>query len=249
MLQESHDRLRPILERRDHGFRWRGTDISRVEGLSDAVFAFAITLLVVSLEPPHRFADLQRMMHGFVSFAICFTLLLMIWHAQYIWFRRYALNDKTAFVLNAMLLFMVAFYVYPLKFLFSVFANALTGYRELDASGQVIEAMQRQDWRPLMMIYSAGFIGIYAIFALLYRHAYRMRGELELNALEIYETRGVTQENLVMIAIGAAAFLLAWSGYANFSGLCYVLIGPLQTWLGARHGRRRREIVAAAVLV
>ncbi len=33
----------------ERDFRWRGADISRVEGLSDAVFAFAVTLLVVSL--------------------------------------------------------------------------------------------------------------------------------------------------------------------------------------------------------
>ena len=38
MLRESHEKLRPLLERRDHGFRWRGKDISRIEGLSDAVF-------------------------------------------------------------------------------------------------------------------------------------------------------------------------------------------------------------------
>ena len=31
----------------DHGFRCRGGDISRLEGLSDAVFAFAVTLLML----------------------------------------------------------------------------------------------------------------------------------------------------------------------------------------------------------
>ena len=31
------------------GFRWRSHEISRIEGLSDAVFGFAVTLLVVSL--------------------------------------------------------------------------------------------------------------------------------------------------------------------------------------------------------
>lgn len=33
-------------------FRWRGEGVSRIEGLRDTVFGFAITLLVVSLEVP-----------------------------------------------------------------------------------------------------------------------------------------------------------------------------------------------------
>ena len=36
----------------DKRFRWRSHDVSRIEGLSDAVFGFAVTLLVVSLEVP-----------------------------------------------------------------------------------------------------------------------------------------------------------------------------------------------------
>ena len=125
MIRESHEKLRPVLERRDHGFRWRGREISRIEGLSDAVFAFAVTLLVVSLEAPKRFEDLQRLMHGFVSFGICFILAL------------------------------------------------------------------------------------YLIFALLYQHAYRLRAELDLNSMEIYETRGVVHENLVMISIGLIVAIAA----------------------------------------
>ena len=246
MIRETHETLRPILERRDHGFRWRGREISRIEGLSDAVFAFAVTLLVVSLEAPKRFDDLLRLMHGFVSFGVCFALLLLIWHAQYIYFRRYALDDMPSFVLNATLLFVVAFYVYPLKFLFSVFANAITGYHELDAGGKVVQAMTGRDWRPLMEIYSAGFIALYVIFALLYGHAYRLRHELELSPMEVYETRGVVQENLLMIGIGTGSLVLAFLNAPKQSGMMYALIGPLQMWLGAVHGKGRRKLNEAA---
>ena len=47
------------------GFRWRGTEVSRLEALSDAVFGFAITLLVVSLEPPRTFDQLMQAVRGF----------------------------------------------------------------------------------------------------------------------------------------------------------------------------------------
>jgi uncharacterized membrane protein len=75
------------------GFRHRGGEIARIEGLSDAVFAFAVTLLVVSLEVPKTFNELAAIMRGFVSFAICFTLLMRVWYEQYVYFRRYNLQD------------------------------------------------------------------------------------------------------------------------------------------------------------
>lgn len=68
-------------------FRWRSHKISRVEGLSDAVFGFAITLLVVSLEVPKTFNELLEAMQGFGAFAICFTLLFTVWYNQYKFFR------------------------------------------------------------------------------------------------------------------------------------------------------------------
>jgi uncharacterized membrane protein len=244
MLQDAHDKLRPVLANRDHGFRWRGKDISRIEGLSDAVFAFAITLLVVSLEVPKTFAQLSEMMRGFFAFGVCFALLLMIWHAQYIYFRRYALDDRATLMLNAALLFVVAFYIYPLKFLFSTLVDRITGYRPMEG-GIPLPGMTRTEWSDLMMIYSAGFIALYVIFALLYLHAYRLRDALELNPMETYETRGVVQENALMIGIGVIAFGLALARQPALSGMSYALIGPLQTMLGVRHGKRRRELTVA----
>ena len=43
MLRETVARK---VESRERGFRWRSHEISRIEGLSDAVFALAVTLLL-----------------------------------------------------------------------------------------------------------------------------------------------------------------------------------------------------------
>src|SRR3954462_11461140 len=94
-------------------FRWRGGEITRLEGFTDAVFAFAVTLLVVSLEVPHTFEELLGTMKGFVAFAACFAILILIWHAHVKFFRRYGLQDAWTVFLNSSLLFVVLLYVYP----------------------------------------------------------------------------------------------------------------------------------------
>lgn len=113
------------------GFRWRGGEITRIEGFSDAVFAFAVTLLVVSLEVPRTFDELQETMRGFIAFAICFLMLLLVWFWHYTFFRRYGLQGTAITILNGILLFLVLFFVYPLKFLFTLVVDQLMGRGEM----------------------------------------------------------------------------------------------------------------------
>ena len=95
----------------------RTREVSRIEGFSDAVFGFAITLLVVSLEVPKTYHELMQVVRGFPAFAVCFALLFQVWWRHYRFFRNYDLEDGYIVALTGILLFVVLFFVYPLKFM------------------------------------------------------------------------------------------------------------------------------------
>ncbi len=57
--------------------------------------AFALTLLVVSLDVPKTFDDLIAAMRGFPAFAVCFLFLALIWNGHYKFCRRYGLDHGT----------------------------------------------------------------------------------------------------------------------------------------------------------
>jgi uncharacterized membrane protein len=225
------------------GFRNRGHEVRRIETFSDAVFAFAVTLLIVSLEVPKTFEELLISMRGFVAFGICFCLLLLIWHEQHVFFRRYGLDDRPTIMLNSTLLFIVLFFVYPLKFLFTlIFGDNIYGAGKSPFS-------IRQDQVPqLMTVYGIGYITIYGIFLLLYVHALRNKDILELNQLEVFDTRTKIYAQAILIGIGLFCILLAYLlpvRMAGTSGMFYMLIGPAFWVYFSRRGRIRKRLAAA----
>lgn len=210
-------------------FRFRGREVSRVEAFSDVVFGFALTLIVISLEVPSSFEELMQAMRGLPAFAICFAILTWVWYVHHTFFRRYALTDDITIALNAVLLFLVLFYTYPLKFLFSLVTGAIN---------------RVEGGATLMVIYGVGFAGIFALFLAMYAHAWRLRDELELNELERYDTK----TNMIMyaayIVVGTlSAMIGGLDGPAvRWAGLMYWLLGPVSAAIGWWRGSRRHRL-------
>jgi len=220
----------------ESGFVWRGTEVTRLEGFTDAVFAFAVTLLVVSLEVPKTLPDLFAAMHGFLALGVCFALLANVWYEHYRFFRRYALENPWAVFLNCALLFFVLFYVYPLKFLFTAMFDR--------------SQVQTEEARALFTIFGLGYAAVFAVFALLYWHAWRLREHLQLNAVEQLRTRVSLADQIAMVAIGVLSAALAqWlpDGEVGVTGSIYVLVPIYFTIAHSIGGRRERPLNAPRV--
>ena len=213
-------------------FRWRGGDITRLEAFSDVVFGFALTLLVVSLEVPRSYAELISAMRGFLPFAVCFAQLVMIWRTHYGFSRRYGLQDDYTILLTMILLFVVLLYVYPLKFVFSLVFSQVTG-------GNLASGMNLHEASVLMRIYAIGFASVFVIFVLLFRHAYKLRAALELNPVEVLETRSAIESSALLAAVGVLSFCIAFK-YPAIAGWTYFALGPVLGIHGALYGKRIR---------
>jgi len=199
-------------------------DVNRIEAFSDAVFGFALTLLVVSLEVPRTYADMMQNVRGLPAFAACFAILLMIWQEHHKFFRRYGVHDGAVIWLNGVLLFVVLFYVYPLKFLMTL----LLGPEGVLLGGR-IDADTGMRMPQLMTMYGVGFVSVFMLLAALH---WRARTCLRAEADPATDMRMLNVDLgacLVYVAIGLLSLAIAslparWA--PGVAGMTYALIGP-----------------------
>jgi uncharacterized membrane protein len=221
--------------------RERKHEISRLEAFSDAVFAFALTLLVVSLEAPKSYHELMLMVKGFLPFACCFALLVWIWYEHSAFFARYGLHDRATVVLNSVLLFVVLFYVYPLKYIFTLTFGIFIPELRQEGGPQAVGDMVN-----LFAIYGLGFVAVFVTMALLYYQAWRQRDEIGLTPLEARDARGEIGTQLTSVAVGLTSILWAVlmpARVSTFAGFVYFLMGPAHWGYGEWNSRQRRAFL------
>lgn len=207
--------------------------MSRLESLFDAVIALALTLIVVSVEVPSSFDELLNSFKKLPAFAFSFAVMVMCWYYHYLFHRRYGLEDFPLVILNTILMFLIVFYVYPLKFL-----SALMFDRN---SIQV-----RDEQLPyLMLMYSGGFVAIFTLLLFMYVYAYWKRDGLELNGSEQLQTRGKFIELSIYIVLGLLSTAIVFSPIPlQWAGMVYFLIGPMQGLNGYLWGRQLDKYIS-----
>ncbi len=236
----------------DGSFRHRGVDNTRVEALSDGVFAIATALLVVSSSIPETFSELMQFIQDFLPFAVCIVLLMLIWYQHYLFFIRYGFKDPKIVSVNTLLLLLILFYIYPLKFLFTVLYDmfsALMFNNQAKLNYLFTEVIQLQDAPTLMVIYAIGASSIFLTLAWMYRIAYQRRSQLKLTTIEVFDTRHSMQYNVVMSLIPILSGIISQLPIQpdlafSISGWVYMLYPAVMIPYSNHKKKQRKNLLA-----
>lgn len=220
----------------------RGRALSRLDTFTDAAFAFAVTMLAISIdEIPSSYPELILALKGAPAFIISFAMLLLYWRAHQNWSERYGLEDLPSVLLTAALIIVVMIYVYPLKIMFGAAMSVVSnGWLP---SGFDIESAYR--FRVVTTIFSIGFASLSAIIAALYLHAWRKRDELAMPGPESFDTAAESLAWTIVAAWGCLSIVLAWTLPDRWLPLAVwiycglIIYGPLFDFVQRRMARRR----------
>lgn len=226
------------------GYRLRGEAMTRIEVFSDAAFAFAVTMLVISLSTiPQNFSELIVAMKGVPSFAASFAIIMVFWVSHRRWSQRFGLDDGISTFLTLALVFIILVYVYPLKLMMNILFFSVSGGwfpSNFDLSSTAVVA-------GLVVLYGAGFCLVASIQLGLYLRVTSRAKDLCLSRLERLL---VKQEQLIWSVLAAAGLLSAVFGWifatslGYLAGLVYCLIPLAIPLLTLRTRREIRTIVA-----
>lgn len=211
----------------DPNFRWRGEAVTRIENLSDIVFALALGMLVSASAAPGTFGELQRHFLNILPVAAGFALLLSIWNAHFTFFRRYGVADSWIIVLNAALLLVILFFAYPLRLILDSLLAFILGLMGdwSRMSGLGISGFREAG--VLMGYYCIGYGLVYVLIQSMYAHALRRADVLGLSGSERAMTRRSiwTYRMQVLLAILVGG-LATFSPVGPMAGALFGLMGP-----------------------
>jgi len=188
----------------DNGFLIRGGP-TRTDAFVDAAFAFAVTLLVISIgHVPASVEELVQALRGLPAFAASFFVISRLWLAHRHWSRRYGIEDDYATRLSVALVFIVLVYVYPLRMVAELTLASLSGGALAETH---VTLTTVTELRTLYVVFGVGYALAGIVFLLLHRHALAQADALGLTREERVRTETVCLRWTAVVAIALLSVL------------------------------------------
>src|SRR5437763_9757168 len=211
-MAEEHEEIASTLPKdldalpRLGGFRLRGMEITRLETFINAVFAFAITMLVIAAQQiPDDIETLLAAFKNVPVFVASIIVLGIFWRGHWLWSRRYGLEDGISIFISWAMIATILIYIYPLKAIFSSMWFLLSGGR----AGHTLGAHSESVIRALFAVFALGFTAIALEMVLLNLRAWQLREPLQLNARERAMTFHEITGWSIPVGVGVVSLVLA----------------------------------------
>ena len=98
------------------------------------------------------------------------------------------------------------------------------------------------DVRTMFIIFGSAYIALSAVIVMLNRHALSKSQELELNELELYETKSTLRHwviNMIVPALSIGLALTVSDRWLGLAGFVYGIFGIVLPWHSIRRARGR----------
>lgn len=209
--------------RQDAGRTMRGENMTRIETFVDAAFAFAFTMLVISIdEIPRSPQELFLLSKDIPAFIISASAIGSIWLAHANWSRTFGLQDSLTIYLSLALVMLMLIFVYPIKLVIQLSVT----YLSRCMLGTEPPQMLWSDMAQLFVYFGLGLVALSVIIICLYQNSLRHKEELVLTKYEVYYCKRMRLTWIVVALTAIGSSLLALvanettlpaSGYVYFS--------------------------------
>ena len=192
--------------RREKGFIIRGENMTRIETFVDAAFAFALTMLIISVDEipdsPKALLIASRDIPAFLASGLQIGL---IWFNHSVWSRRFGLQDAPTVMLSLALVMLVLVFIYPLKLVFmGLFAWISGGY--LSPS---LEGMDLNSLSDLFVYFATGLVCLAVILYLFYYNTLKNADALRLTAYERYFCHTELKTQIILAVTAVVSGIMA----------------------------------------
>lgn len=209
----------------DRGMRLRGLAMTRLETFVDAAFAFAVTLLVISVDDvPRSFEELVIALKSIPVFLAACAQVFMFWVAHRNWSRVYGLDNRIAVVLTLLLVASLLVMVFPLRIVYGFGAADMTaGW--IPAPFELDQSSGAQQIRLIFIVLGVSWAWLAGVIVAMFHYALRLEESLELNDAEranamryfrIFAVLGLSGLTSIVIAATAPADQVGFAGYQYF---------------------------------
>lgn len=189
------------------GFLLRGLPTTRLDTFIDAAFAFATTMLVISVGSiPKNYEEFILALKGVPAFLASFIQIMIFWLGHRRWSRYYGIETPVTITISLSLIFVILVYVYPLKLIFTALFSWVSGgwfpsEFMVESAGELL---------GLFQIYGIGTAVLAGLLAWLFIKARGWKKQLELSKTEMLVTKSEIWSWLTIAVTGLVSALFAW---------------------------------------